>query len=98
MLQSTWAEVAPRLLKVGGLPCARIAPAAPGAQPLPQDVILNPSAAKDSCLLYRSILHLFPPMVGANSFGTGEADRGFSHLYSHRLVFTQLYFLIYKNA
>lgn len=41
-------------------PLLALLPAAPGAQLLPQDMNLNPTAAKDSCLLYCSIIPLYP--------------------------------------
>lgn len=79
------------LIKVGGFPRASIAPCCSLGTASP--------TGRDPGQLPSSLLH-HPStfLMRKNSFGNGEADRGFSHLYFHMVVLTQLYFLTPKNT
>lgn len=71
-------------------------PTPPGAQRLPQDMILNPTAAKYSCLLYCSAIHLY--LTWRKMYlGMVRLMEAF-HIFIATVEFIQQYFLIHKNA
>lgn len=85
MLWSTWAEKGPHLLKVGGLPCASIAPHSSWstASPTGHDPESHCRKVQLPTLL---LCHPSISYMEENVSGNGEADGSFSHLYCHSWV------------